>query len=360
MAASAAMSNRIKLAHLEAFSGHTHQVSVDFLSWVDLTGSNGIAIAPSKSRSGHALLLINPHTSFYFRAEAQMVSDAGLNVYGALTWGQFFVYQGFNERCGWMHTSTTANNITEYAETIIKKSGDLLYKYGDEERPVSIRTGLLCRTKRTAKWNAESSMSDSHTHHGPIVREEGGKWVSVRLMQNPVNGLTQSFSRTKAKSYQEFRQTMELHTNSSNNTVYADADGMIAYFHSNFIPARNPEFDWTKPVDGSRPATEWILPLSIEQTPGLLNPSTGWLFNSNNWPWSAAGKVSPRKADFPAYIDKGHETARGMHALTLLERISTFTPKSLLALAYDQRLPYFKDTLPMLFRAWNRRLTQTR
>ena len=134
------------------------------------------------------------------------------------------------------------------------------------------------------------------THHGPIVREMDGRWVSVRLMQEPVKALTQSYMRTKAKSYKAFRDAMELHTNSSNNTVYADADGNIAYFHSNFIPRRDPKFDWTRPVDGSDPATEWNGVLSIDETPGLKNPSNGWLYNTNNWPWSAAGPNSPKKA----------------------------------------------------------------
>jgi acyl-homoserine-lactone acylase len=68
------------------------------------SGSNGIAIAPHHTRDGKALLLINPHTSFYFRAELQMTSGEGLNAFGATTWGQFFIYQGFNENVGWMHT----------------------------------------------------------------------------------------------------------------------------------------------------------------------------------------------------------------------------------------------------------------
>ena len=81
-----------------------------------------MAIAPSNTADHHALLLINPHTSFFFRSEAQMVSDEGLNAYGALTWGQFFIYQGFNERAGWMHTSSGVDNIDEYRETVQRRA----------------------------------------------------------------------------------------------------------------------------------------------------------------------------------------------------------------------------------------------
>ena len=85
------------------------------------SGSNGFAIAPANTVNHRALLLINPHTSFFFRSELQMTSDEGLNAYGAATWGQFFIYQGFNDRLGWMHTSTGADAIDEYAETMVRK-----------------------------------------------------------------------------------------------------------------------------------------------------------------------------------------------------------------------------------------------
>src|SRR6185436_4477296 len=103
-------------------------------------GSNGIAIAPALTASGAALLLINPHTSFFFRAEAQVRSDEGLNAYGAVTWGQFFVYQGFNEHAGWMHTSTGADAIDEYAESVLRKEDGFYYRYDGEERKVTEKT----------------------------------------------------------------------------------------------------------------------------------------------------------------------------------------------------------------------------
>ncbi|MBP1635247.1 MAG: peptidase penicillin amidase [Acidobacteria bacterium] len=316
------------------------------------SGSNGIAIAPSNTAAGRALLLINPHTSFFFRAEAQMTSDEGLNAYGALTWGQFFVYQGFNDRAGWMHTSSSVDNIDEYLETVVKKGDRLFYRHGPVERPLEART--ITVPYKTASGTAARRFTVHRTHHGPIVREADGKWVSVSLMQEPVKALIQSYSRTKARSYKAFRETMELHTNSSNNTIYADADGNIAYFHANFVPRRDPRFDWTKPVDGSDPATDWRGVLGIGETPFLLNPATGWLYNSNNPPWSAAGPASPRKRDYPAYVDAGSENARGLHAIRVLQDRRDFTLDSLLAAAFDSYLPAFEKQLPALLAAWDR------
>jgi acyl-homoserine lactone acylase PvdQ len=172
-------------------------------------------------------------------------------------------------------------------------------------------------------------------------------------MQEPVKALTQSYQRTKAKNYAEFKRTMELHTNSSNNTVFADADGNIAYFHANFIPKRDPKFDWAKAVDGSDTATEWRGLLSVDETPKLLNPASGWLYNANDSPWSAAGPSSPKKADYPAYVDWGEESARGQHAVRVLQDKKDFTLDSLIAAAYDSYLTWFEKPIPALVKAWD-------
>jgi acyl-homoserine-lactone acylase len=315
-------------------------------------GSNGIAIAPSNTLRHHALLLINPHTSFFFRSELQMASDEGLNAYGAVTWGQFFIYQGFNDRAGWMHTSSNVDAVDEYLESVEKRGDRFYYKYGGEERPLT--SAEIVVPYHAGGGMAERKFTVYRTLHGPIVREVNGKWVSISLMQEPVKALEQSYTRTKAKDYKTFRQTMELHTNSSNNTIFADADGDIAYFHANFIPKRDASFDWTKPVDGSNPATEWHGLLSVEETPHLLDPKSGWLYNANNWPWSAAGPSSPKKEDFPPYVERGSESARGLHAIRVLENKKDFTLDSLMAAAYDSYLPWFEKTIPALIQAWDK------
>ena len=350
---------RVNLRDLEAFYGkRTDGKAVASLPLEKLpvyqepSGSNGIAIAPSNTTANKALLLINPHTSFFFRAEVQVSSDEGLNAYGAVTWGQFFVYQGFNERAGWMHTSSSVDNIDEYAETITEKDSAITYRYGNEQRPV-MATKISVPYK-TANGLATKEFTVYRTHHGPIVREADGKWISIRLMQEPVKALTQSYTRTKARDYQAFRESMQLHTNSSNNTIYANADGDIVYFHSNFVPKRDPKFDWSKPVDGSNAATEWGPLLTVEESPFVKNPANGWLYNTNNWPYSAADTNSPKQRSFAKYVDAGSENARGIHAIEVLKGRKDFTIDKLIAAAYDSRLPAFDVTLPGLIDAWDR------
>jgi acyl-homoserine-lactone acylase len=314
-------------------------------------GSNGFAIAPSNSATGNALLLINPHTSFYFRAEMHVKSDEGLNAYGAVTWGQFFIYQGFNETAGWMHTSSGADAIDEYLETLIEKEDGLYYRYGNEDRKFVSKD--ITVPYKTDEGMKEKTFTAYYSHHGPIIRDIDGKWVAVKLMQEPVKALMQSYGRTKAKNYAEFKDTMELHTNSSNNTVFADAEGNIAYFHGNFIPRRDPRFNWNKPVDGSNPATEWQGLHSVDETVGVLNPANGWLQNTNNWPYSVIGKDSPKPGNFPAYMATFPENYRGINAVRVLKDKKDFTIDSLRDAAYDSYLAAFEDLIPSLKTAYD-------
>lgn len=344
----------INLGRLQAFYGNEPMAKIeepDILA--EPSGSNGIAIAPKNTTGKKALLLINPHTSFFFRSELQMTSNEGLNAYGAVTWGQIFIYQGFNERLGWMHTSSAGDAIDEWRETVVKKGDKYFYKFGNEERPIITETIKV--PYKTANGMAEKSFTVYRTHHGPVVRkDETGNWITVGLMNNPVKALQQSYLRTKAKNLKVFSKLFDLHTNSSNATLYADADGNIAYFHANFIPRRNPKFDWTKPVDGSDPESDWNGLLTFNESPNLINPKSGWVYNTNNHPWSAAGESSLKQNDFPKYVDNGLENARGLHAIKVLENRKDFTLDKLREAAYDSYLPWFEKTIPALVSAWDK------
>jgi len=314
-------------------------------------GSNGFAIAPSRSASGHAMLLINPHTSFYFRPEVNVTSEEGLGAYGAVTWGQFFVYQGFNARVGWMHTSGGGDVIDEYLETVTQKDGGFVYKYGSEQRP--LRAVVIDVPFKQGTAMAHRTITVYYSHHGPIVRAANGKWVAVKLMQEEVKALQQSFLRTKAKSYAEFAKVMELRTNSSNNTVFADADGDIAYWHGNFMPRRDTSFDFTRPVDGSNPATDWKGLHEVNETIHLFNPKNGWLYNTNNWPFTAAGPESPKQKDYPKYMSENPQNERGIHAVRVLSNAKGVTLDGLVGLANDNYLTAFERLVPLLASAYD-------
>lgn len=314
-------------------------------------GSNGIAVSGDLTASGNAMLLINPHTSFYFRGEVHAVSEEGLNAYGAVTWGQFFIYQGFNEKTGWMHTSTYTDVIDEFKQVIEKRDGKLQYKYGDEWRDVEV-------SEVTLKYKDGDSLVEKtfpvyRTHHGPITHMIDDQWVATALMWEPVKALEQSYTRTKKSNHDEFREMMDIRTNSSNNTVFADAEGNIAYYHGNFIPVRDTQFDYTQPVDGSDPATDWQGLHPVDEAITILNPGNGWIQNTNSTPFTAAAEYSPKKEDYPRYMSIDSENFRAVHAIDLLSKTENLTLDGMIELGYDPRLPAFEKMIPGLVQAYD-------
>lgn len=314
-------------------------------------GSNGIAIAPRLTRDGGSLLLINPHTSFYFRSELQMSSDQGLDAYGAATWGQFFLYQGFNPHIGWMHTSSGVDNVDEFAEKVERRGAGYCYWYGQtcrplQRRPISIRY-------RTADGHlAARSFTAWMTHRGPVVRAEKGRWIAFAMMNKPVEALQQSYLRTKTSDLASFMRVSDLKANSSNNTVLADDRGEIAVLAPQFMPRRDNRYDYTRPVDGSIPAADWKGLHAVSELPNTINPPNAWVFNSNDWLYSAAGSHSPKPADYPAYLDMAGESYRTIHATRLLSQPGRWSLDRLQIAAYDSAQPSFEVLVPMLVRAW--------
>ncbi|CAM3873887.1 penicillin acylase family protein [Litorimonas haliclonae] len=309
-------------------------------------GSNGIAVSGDLTRSGNPMLLINPHTSFYFRGEVHVVSEEGLNAYGAVTWGQFFVYQGFSEKNGWMHTSTYVDFIDKFREDISEQAGKMVYRYGDEMRPVQVSEVTL--DYKDGKRLKSRTFPMYHTHHGPVTHMEGDKWVATKINWDPVNALKQSFLRTKTNGHAEFNEMMDIRTNSSNNTVYADAQGNIAYYHGNFIPKRDPMIDYSGTVNGWDTRTDWDGTHPVEEAITLLNPPNGWIQNANSTPFTAAGDNSPKREDYPAYMAPDKENFRAVHAIRLLDEADDLTLNGLIDLAYDPALPAFEFIIPSL------------
>jgi len=344
---------QISVQGVEAFyGGRIDHTDTPDLAMAEPSGSNGFAISGKLTQSGHAMLLINPHTSFYFRPEVHVVSEEGLNAYGAVTWGQFFVYQGFNQKNGWMHTSTHVDFMDEYLETIIERGEDLYYLYDGDELKVDTSTVTL--KYQDGDGFKVKTFPTFRTHHGPVTHRVNGQWVTTRINWDPVNALQQSFTRTKTANHDEFRNMMDMRTNSSNNTVYADADGNIAYYHGNFIPKRDPSFDYSQPVSGSNRKTDWKGLHTVDETISILNPANGWIQNANSTPFTAAAEFSPKAEDYPTYMAPDPENYRGIHGVQVLTGQSDFTLDKLIEVAYDPYLPGFKTLISGLIAAYDK------
>jgi len=319
------------------------------------TGSNGFAFAPSITESGNSILYINPHVTFYFRPEVHMVSEEGLNVYGAVTWGQFFIYQGFNEHCGWMHTSSYTDISDTYIEKLSKKNNQWFYEYEKVQKPIVQKKVVL---KYSGEKPGEKIIKAMFTDHGPVMAKRNGQYLSLKANNRSMTGLIQSWQRTKTNSFADYKKVMDLKANTSNNTVYADAEGNIAYWHGNFLPIRDTNFDWSKPVDGSIAKTQWKGLHKVDESIHIYNPPNGWLQNCNSTPFTAAGENSPNRENYPKYMKTDDENFRGINAVRVLSKEKKYNIDKVIAAGYDTYLSSFEILIPALVQAFEKSIIQ--
>ena len=314
------------------------------------TGSNGFAIGPAKSASGNAMLYINPHVTFYFRPEVHMNSETGLNAYGAVTWGQFFIYQGFNEKCGWMHTSCNVDVADVYKEKVTKKKDTYYYELDGKLKSFK-KKEIIIRYATTDGITAKS-FPVYLNHRGPVMGIREDQWITVRSYNRSLNGVQQCWNRIKAQNLDDYKKVMDLRGNTSNNTVYADADGHIAYWHGNYVPKRNPAVNWAKTVDGTTSKNEWKGVHDVKETVYSIDPVNGWLQNCNSTPFTVAGADSPDKNRYPKYMAPDGENFRGVNAVRVLSQKNKLNLESLIVAGYDRKLAAFEYLIPALTKAF--------
>jgi len=179
--------------------------------------------------------------------------------------------------------------------------------------------------------------------------QRDNKWLSLHENNRSLNALIECWTRTKSKNINDYKTALNLLANNSNNTVYADGDGNIAYWHGNFMPKRNdPSFDYTRPVDGSIKATDWNGVHKLEEIVQSINPINGWLQNCNATPFTVAGSNSPMASNYPSYMAPDGENPRGLNAVRLLSGIDKLSLDDLITLGYNKHLTAFDILLPSL------------
>ena len=320
-------------------------------------GSNGWALAPSKTQSKNAMLLINPHSEFYGRIEIHLVSKQGLNSYGAPFLGQFNIFQGFNDFCGWMHPITLSDAKDLYAETVEKKDGKYSYRYNGEQRGID-------SSRITVKYKKGNELLSKtftvfRTHHGPVVAVRDKKWITLKSTDANIELLGLHWQKMKSKSFEEFQSTIGKRVMVGNNIIYADRKGNIAYWHGNYVPKRNPAYDWKRPVDGSTNATEWQGTHDLSEIPHYINPANGWVQNCNSTPLYGAGAFDTLMSRKPAYMLPDGHTPRAMNAVRLLNNLKNATIDDVITAAHDTYLPNAERFIPALVKAFETNQTDS-
>ena len=317
------------------------------------TGSNGWVINPSRSATGHAMLFINPHLPFFGSGqvyEGHVHSDEGWNFTGYTRFGFPFPYVGHNENGGWVSTDNAADLTDVYMETFDDPARPLAYKYGNGYRLATERVEEI--QVKTATGLETRKFTMRKTHHGPILAARDGKMLALRMAKHGSDGwLREWYDMTRSKSLAELKRAMTPLNMLFGNVMYADRQGNTWYLYNGAVPKRDPRFDWTKPVDGSDPATEWQGYHTIDELPQLTNPKTGWMQNCNTTPFLLTSEGNPDPKQFPKYMVQEGDNPRGAISREILASKPKFTFEEWTRFAFDTRVMNAGKRLPELIAA---------
>lgn len=320
-------------------------------------GSNMWAVSPRKSRSGHALLFINPHVGFFGggqRYEAHLHSERGLNVSGFTMLGSPYIWTGHNENLGWSHTNSGADSTDVYIETFDNPRNPLAYRYAGSYR-------------NAVEWKDEIRVENDgatetkqfvfrKTHHGPVIAIRSGKHLAVRAASIEVSGrlFEQKWAMARARSLLEFKKAMSQRRLTGSNTMYADRRGNIFYIHGNATPRRSSKFDWSKPVDGADPETEWRGLHEINELPQVLNPSSGFVQNCNSTPFLTSTADNPDPSKHPVYMAPDEDTARAQMSRRILASKEKFTFREWVAASMNTHVILAETLVPEIVSIWEK------
>jgi penicillin amidase len=340
-------------ARARSFRGTSLQTAAVDADLKPHTGSNGWVIGPSRSASGHALLFVNPHLPFFGPGqvyEGHVHSDQGWNFTGYTRFGFPLPYVGHNENGGWVSTDNAADLTDVYLETFDDPARPLAYKYGKEYRLATERVEEI-RVK-TANGVETRKFTMRKTHHGPILAARDGKQLALRMAKFEADGwLREWYDMTRANSLAALKQALAPQNMLFGNVMYADRQGNTFYLYNGAVPKRDPRFDWTKPVDGSDPATEWQGYHTMDELPQLTNPKTGWMQNCNTTPFLLTSEGNPDPAKFPKYMVQEGDNPRGAISREILASKAKFTFDEWKRVAFDTRVMNAGKLLPALLAA---------
>ncbi len=320
-------------------------------------GSNMWAVSPKKSASGRALLFINPHVGFFGggqRYEAHLHSKQGLNISGFAMLGSPYIWSGHNEALGWSHTNTGADSTDVFIETFDNPQNLLAYRYGDGYRNAvewtdEIRVG--------SQGNVETKrFTFRKTHHGYIVALRAGKSLAVSSASMEVGGklFEQKWAMARARSLDEFKSALARRGLTGSNTMYADREGNIFYIHGNAVPRRSTKFDWSKPVDGANPETDWRGLHELSELPQILNPSSGWIQNCNSTPFLTTSADNPDRSKYPVYMAPDLDTPRAQRSRRILASKEKFTFDDWAVASLDTHVQLAETLVPELISIWEK------
>ncbi|MGE0554938.1 MAG: penicillin acylase family protein [Gemmatimonadales bacterium] len=313
-------------------------------------GSNMWAVGPSRSASGHAMLVMNPHLAWadpFVWYEAHLVTRER-ELYG-ITWvGLPVPVLAFNRSVGWSHTSNAlALDGTDLYRLL--KEGDG-YRLDGQTTAFDAVTELLAVRLSDGSLRTDT-LTVKRSIHGPVVAESDSIAYAIRLTALDRPGmLEQWWDMGAARTVPELEQVVRRLDLPAFNLMAAGRDGHIYYFMGGRTP-RRPHGDrayWSGVVPGDSSATLWTEALDYDSVPSVIDPPSGWLQNTNDPPWSSSYPMVLDPGRYPPYVAPVTMSIRNRWSIQLMRADSSFTFDELVALKHTTRIPLADLVVPEL------------
>ena len=260
------------------------------------TGSNAMAIAPSRTEDGKTWLLINSHQPLEGRFawwEAHVTSDEGWNMIGGLFSGGMSILVGSNQNLGWAHTT----NYNTWGDIYQLKVQGSKYEYDGQWRAFHKRKIKL--KLKLSGLILGASRKILSCEFGPVFKTKKGYYAIRFPAYNDIRAAEEWYNMNKAQSWTEFDKAIRMEAITSYNIIYADKDGHIFYQSNGAYPKRNPALNWHLPISANVSAYKWNSLLSFEEKPAVFDPVCGYIYNCNQSPLYVTGKECNWHGNFP-------------------------------------------------------------
>ena len=315
------------------------------------SGSNGWAIGPKRTASGGTMLFVNPHLPWFGFSqmyEAHLKSDEGWSFAGATMYGNCVPTMGHNEHLGWTYTTNEPDVADVWRVTFDDPEHPLRYRYGEGYREAT-EWGETIKIKQGNRL-VNRVVKFRKTHHGPVVvKEDDEHYLAAQIAgMESARMMRQQLECVRARNYLEFQQALEMQQFPVMNVIYADNAGNIMFLYNGLVPKRDPQFNWSRPVDGSDPRTEWQGLHAVKDLPRVFNPSDGYVQNCNSSPFTTCDTGNPVRADFPPYMveDADDDKRRAKRSRQILSKLENVTFEDMEQLAYDTKLYWPQIAFP--------------
>jgi len=304
------------------------------------TGSNGLAVAPSRSSDGHTRLIVNSHQPFLGPTawyEARIKSEEGWDMIGGLFPGTPFPTVGSNPHLGWVMTVSKPDLMDFFKLTVNDEENPTQYKMDDEWLDFEIEE-ITIRVKLWGPFSLPVKQTIRRSIHGPVFDTPNGFFGASFAGDRNIQAIEQWYRMNKATNNAEWLEALSIQGIPSFNIIYGDFEGNIALYYNAAIPFRSPDWDWSKVAPGDRSDLVWqgVRPFG-SAAPIIANPSSGFVVNGNNNPFEATlGPDKLEAEDFPAHLGVTLEkTNRGLRAVELYGSDEEISEEEFLAYKHD-------------------------